>query len=81
VLYQLHLSQTGMTVMTLELDKGLLTGAVFTEIVRQHPDIQLSSSLVMTVLSVTDEICKAFTEEAGPVDYQPNSLRHTSHRR
>lgn len=66
--------------MPLELDKNLLTGVVFVEIVRQHPGIRISSALVETVLSVTDEICKAFPASSEKVETLPvNDDVHSKH--
>lgn len=66
--------------MTLELDKGLLTGAVFVEILRQHPNIKISSSMIETVLSVADEICEAFPASSELIEHSPDtSLSHTQH--
>ncbi|KAA5923448.1 hypothetical protein F3I27_23210 [Pantoea sp. Bo_2] len=66
--------------MTLKLDKGLLTGAVFVEILRQHPGLKISSSMVETVLSVADDICEAFPASAEPIEHLPDtSLNHTQH--
>lgn len=66
--------------MTLKLDKGLLTGAVFVEIIRQHPKIKISSLMVETVLSVADEICEAFPASSEQVEHSPDTkMNHTQH--
>jgi|GEM_PF-985773 len=57
--------------MPLELDKNLLTGVVFVEIIRQHPGIKISSAMVETVVSVTEEICKAFPASSEKVEPSP----------
>lgn len=50
-------------VMTKKLEKDYIAGAVLSEIVRQHPEIRLSSDFVNVVLAAADEICNIFARE------------------
>lgn len=46
--------------MALALKKDLLVGAVLVEILRQHPEINLSGDFVDAVIKMSDALCQQF---------------------
>lgn len=57
--------------MTRILEKDLVAGALLSEVVRQHPEIRLSSEFVKAVLAAADNICEVFVSETKAVHKKP----------
>jgi hypothetical protein len=63
--------------MPLILNKDLVTGVLFTEIVRQHPTIQLIDSLIQKVFKLSEALCSAFPSDSEIFDFSARESQKT----
>ena len=75
--YRSHSDNLRYVVMTLILEKDFLAGALLSEVVRQHPNIRLSSVFVDEILGEVEYICMLFAQEATPVVNSSGISRHS----